>query len=192
MCTFTPSNSPLATELNCAALGQLDKLLVLLRLLLLGTAEDAKVDARALAPIAREGAQHRTVARARSRVDLDHCAARAWARHDEAQPARREGHRRAAVLGAEERAAAGRASDGAASDDALYQRRSLPEIQERLRHANPKSTLRYKKHTRYLAELGQVPPLVRAYGEAVEAQATDILNGRLVLLPPPELAAAAR
>ncbi|CAK0867614.1 unnamed protein product, partial [Prorocentrum cordatum] len=44
---------------------------------------------------------------------------------------------------------------GAASDDALYRRRSLAEIQERLRHARPKSTLRYKKHTRYLAELGK-------------------------------------
>ncbi|CAK0904966.1 unnamed protein product [Prorocentrum cordatum] len=78
---------------------------------------------------------------------------------------------------------------GAASDDALYQRRSLAEIQERLRHACPKSTLRYKKHTRYLAELGKAPPRVRAYGEAVEAQAAALLNGRVALLPPRDLAA---
>ncbi|CAK0841243.1 unnamed protein product, partial [Prorocentrum cordatum] len=68
---------------------------------------------------------------------------------------------------------------GAASDDALYRRRTLTEIQERLRHSHPKSTLRYKKHTRYLAELGKVPPRVRAYGEAVEAQIAAVLSGRL-------------
>ncbi|CAK0883227.1 unnamed protein product, partial [Prorocentrum cordatum] len=60
---------------------------------------------------------------------------------------------------------------GAASDDALYHRRTLAEIQERLRHSHPKSTLRYEKHTRYLAELGKALPRVQAYGEAVEAQA---------------------
>ncbi|CAK0857433.1 unnamed protein product, partial [Prorocentrum cordatum] len=62
---------------------------------------------------------------------------------------------------------------GGASLDALESRRSLKEIQERLRHLRESSTRRYKKGTRYLAEVNNLDGRARAYGELVLRQ----LNG---------------
>ncbi|CAK0905955.1 unnamed protein product [Prorocentrum cordatum] len=80
---------------------------------------------------------------------------------------------------------------GGASLDALECRRSLKEIQERLRHLCESSTRRYKKGTRYLAEVNSLDSRARSYGEQVLRQLDGMLSGRVRLPPPPALAGAA-
>ncbi|CAK0842885.1 unnamed protein product [Prorocentrum cordatum] len=67
---------------------------------------------------------------------------------------------------------------GSASHDIFHRRRTLPEVQERLRHAAVASTARYHKHTRYLAELGKVSRELRDFASDVEAHFSEHVTGR--------------
>ena len=74
---------------------------------------------------------------------------------------------------------------GAASADALTKARSLPEIQERLRHSTDTATRRYKNATRYMAELHKLPPAVSEYGRHVDLHLGDLFAGKARVTPPP-------
>ena len=66
---------------------------------------------------------------------------------------------------------------GAASCDAA-EGSPLADIQHRLRHATDRSSKRYAKHARYLAELAAAPKPVLNYGHQVTAQLAEGIAGK--------------
>ncbi len=81
---------------------------------------------------------------------------------------------------------------GAASHAAAIDGWDMAAIQERLRHAHPGSTLRYKKHIQYLRLLDQVPIEVSSFANDVEQQLGEILSGRGLMPAAPWQAQAMR
>jgi len=74
---------------------------------------------------------------------------------------------------------------GAASHAAAIRGVSLAELQNRLRHTSPQSTLRYARHVRYLSELAKVPDELAVWAEEVERLLPDILaSHRRPSVPP--------
>ena len=67
---------------------------------------------------------------------------------------------------------------GAASCDAAEGNLALADIQHRLRHATDRSSKRYAKHARYLAELAAVPTPVLNYGHQVSARLAEVIAGK--------------
>ena len=81
---------------------------------------------------------------------------------------------------------------GSASHDVLTKKRTLEEIQARLRHEAPSSTKRYEKHTRYLAEVNKLPKHVKVFGEHVTEHLAELFLKRRPVPKPPGLGAALR
>eukprot|EP00959_Pyramimonas_sp_CCMP1952_P088290 1847127-Pyramimonas_sp.AAC.1 len=80
---------------------------------------------------------------------------------------------------------------GAASCDAAEGLRALADIQHRLRRATDRSSKRYAKHARYLAELAAVPKPILSYGHQVSERLAEVITGKFQPALPATLMATA-
>ena len=67
---------------------------------------------------------------------------------------------------------------GAASHASAVDRMPQSVLQERMRHGSVQSTLRYKKHVRYLKELEQVPAAIQQWTTRLEKRLGPLLLGQ--------------